>query len=155
MEKEKNEKTKTQEKTKQKMILIFTPDPTNLSLSTPPTLSGRAPTGARSRPQARTPFKKLDKTSTQLHTRQHVRPVLLPSLPRKNTPETKCLITGTSHDGLSRWVHRQEKHTAGVSSQGRHFLQSRVLPNDNLVVRVAMGTHDFLCILREHKVAHL
>ena len=42
-----------------------------------------------------------------------------------------------------------------MSCEGGHLLQGRVLPHNDLVVGVAVGGYDLLCVLAEHQVANL
>lgn len=42
-----------------------------------------------------------------------------------------------------------------MASQGHCLLESGILPYNDLVVRIPMGTHDFFGVLGEHQVAYL
>ena len=42
-----------------------------------------------------------------------------------------------------------------MTSQGLNFLHAWVLPEDDLVQRVAVGANDFMSSLREHQVTDL
>lgn len=42
-----------------------------------------------------------------------------------------------------------------MASKGGCFLQAGIFPDDDLIIRIPMRTHDFLGVLGEHQIAHL
>jgi hypothetical protein len=42
-----------------------------------------------------------------------------------------------------------------VPGESGNFLHGGVFPKDDLIQRIAVSTHDFVHVFREHKVAHL
>ena len=99
----------------------------------------------------------LDKihTSTKLHTWQHLRPVLLLCFARKHIPKSQCFVACSRHDCLSARVHSQKQNSARVPCKSGHFLERRILPHDNFVVRVSMCTYNFFGIFWEHQITDL
>lgn len=55
-------------------------------------------------------------------------------LPREGVPEAKGFIASSRDDSLSFGTHGQVEDTVGVSSEGRHHTQRRVLPYADLVL---------------------
>lgn len=65
------------------------------------------------------------------------------------------LLTSTSHNSLAVRGGGQVEDPGRVASQSRQLSHRGVLPDDNLVLAVAVGADNFIDILAPSKVAHL
>lgn len=73
----------------------------------------------------------------------------------EDVPETESFVPGPSDDGAAIGTHREVEHAIGVASEGGYFFHSRVLPNIDFVVGVAVGADNFVESTTEHQVTHL
>jgi predicted small metal-binding protein len=74
---------------------------------------------------------------------------------REDIPESESFISCTSDYSLAIRTHSQIKDPIGVSSKNCKFLIFWVVPDDNLVERVAVSAHKFVDIFREDQIANL
>lgn len=73
----------------------------------------------------------------------------------KAIPEPKGLVTGTSDNDLTIRAHGEIQNPVSVTSEGDDLLHARVLPNDDLVLAVAVGGNDLVRVLGPSKVTDL
>lgn len=57
----------------------------------------------------------------------------------ENAPEPESFVSGARHDGLSVRGHSEVKDTIGMSCQLGHLHQAGVLPDEDLILRVAVS----------------
>ena len=62
----------------------------------------------------------------------------------EDIPEPQCFVTCASHNGASIGTHRKVENSVGVAGEGGDSLHLRVLPDIDLVERVAVGAHEFV-----------
>jgi hypothetical protein len=70
-------------------------------------------------------------------------------------PEAKCFIASTSYNDLTVWAHGKVEHSIGVSGERNDLLHAGVLPDNDLVLGVAVCRDNFVAILRPCKIADL
>merc|ERR1739838_948543 len=56
----------------------------------------------------------------------------------KDAPEPQGLVARPRHDGLPIWGHREVHHTITVARQNAYIRHAGVLPQHDLVLRIAM-----------------
>ena len=56
----------------------------------------------------------------------------------EDVPEAQCLVAGAGDDGLAVGRHGEVEHAVRVPGQLGHLHQRRVLPHQDLVLRVAV-----------------
>ena len=62
----------------------------------------------------------------------------------EDVPEAQCLVAGAGDDGLAVGRHGEVEHPVGVAGQLGHLHERRVLPHQDLVLRVAVCGDLFL-----------
>ena len=73
----------------------------------------------------------------------------------EDVPEPERLVAGARDDGLAVGGHGQVENPVRVARQLGHLHQRRVLPHEDLVLRVAVRAHQLVRVLRPGQVAHL
>jgi len=73
----------------------------------------------------------------------------------ESVPEAECLVAGAGDYGLAVRAHGEVEDAVGVAGEGDDLLHARVLPHDDLVLRVTVRRHDLVAVLGPCKVAHL
>ena len=73
----------------------------------------------------------------------------------KDAPKPERLITGAGNDGFTVGRHGQVEDAIRVARQLSHLRQTRVLPNQNLILRVAVGADQLRGMFRPRQIAHL
>lgn len=86
---------------------------------------------------------------------QHALVLLLAARLAEHIPEAQRLVARPRHDRLAVRTERQIQHTVRVARQLGHLRQRRILPHQDLVLRVAVRRHQLRRVLRPRQIAHL
>lgn len=75
--------------------------------------------------------------------------------PPKDCPEPESLIAGARDHSTAIWAHGEIEYSVGVACETGDLRHGGVLPDDNLVLAVAMRRYYFVGVLRPGNVAYL
>lgn len=73
----------------------------------------------------------------------------------ESVPKTKSLVSSTCDYDLAIWAHCKVQHTVCMPCQRDNLLHTRVLPNNYLVLAVAMRRDNFIAVLGPGEVTNL
>ena len=73
----------------------------------------------------------------------------------EHIPEPESFVPSARHDALSVRRHGQVENTVAVAGQLGHLGEAGIFPDQDLVLRVAVGRHQLTGVLRPGEVADL
>ncbi|RNA28621.1 hypothetical protein BpHYR1_008630 [Brachionus plicatilis] len=73
----------------------------------------------------------------------------------EHIPEPERFVASTSHNGLAVRRHGQIQHSIRVTSQLGQLTHARILPDQYLILRVAMSADQLVGVFRPGQIAHL
>ena len=75
--------------------------------------------------------------------------------PLKAIPESQSLITSPSHNRPAVWTHREIEDPESVAGQACDLGHAGILPQDDLILTVAVRADDFIAVLGPLQVTNL
>lgn len=73
----------------------------------------------------------------------------------KDVPKPQGLVAGASDNGLAVRAHGQIEHTVAVSGEFGQLGHHRILPDEDLILRVAVSGDELVGVFGPGEIAHL
>lgn len=73
----------------------------------------------------------------------------------KAIPEAKGLVSSAGNNSLTIWAHRQVEDSVSMASERNNLLHVGIFPDDDLILAVSVGRHNFVAVLRPCQIADL